>query len=102
MIRNAMREFGSEDDFVGHLGPEDFLIITSPEAAAQVRDRLAARVEQSREYFYPLRDRQRIRENVDSDYLRLSSAIVTAEDGPFESTEDLRRALGYLPATTDS
>ena len=37
MIRNAVREHGNEEDFIGHLGPEDFIVITTPEKVAEIR-----------------------------------------------------------------
>ncbi len=98
MIRNAVREFGHEDDFIGHLGAEDFLIITAPEATRSIRERLEARLQQSREYFYPVRDRQKVRDMVDDDPLRLTSASLEASDGPFQTGDDLRQALGKVVA----
>jgi PleD family two-component response regulator len=93
MIRNAVREFGSEEDFIGHLGSEEFIIITMPEAIKNIRERLEMRVSQSREYFYPARDRQKVREDQEANHLRLSSASVDSKSGPFETVEDLRKAL---------
>lgn len=101
MIRNAMREFNVEQDFVGHLGAEDFIIITRPASVGPIRDRLTTRVEQSREYFYPLRDRQRIREDVEHHYLHLSTVLVQSTDGPFDSADDVRRALGDVTIQDD-
>lgn len=96
MIRNAVREAGGENDFVGHLGVEEFVVVSAPEAVKNIRERIEARVQQSREYFYPLRDRQKVREAAgehDENLLHLSSASVDAAAGPFETIEDLRKAL---------
>ena len=41
MIRNAVREYGHEDDFVGHLGQERFVIITNPDAVEDVQEDVA-------------------------------------------------------------
>ncbi|MBZ0294936.1 MAG: response regulator [Anaerolineae bacterium] len=93
MIRNAVREFGSEDDFVGHLGPEEFLVVTAPDAIKNIRERLEVRMQQSREYFYPLSDRQKVRDMTELDPLRLTSALVESGDGPFDSADALRDLL---------
>jgi DNA-binding response OmpR family regulator len=99
MIRNAVREFGKEDDFIGHLAPEEFAIITNPGAVKSIYERLEARLQQSREYFYPVRDRQKVREGIETDHLRLTSASVDSTAGPFNAVDDLLAALGNTALT---
>ena len=93
MVRNAVREYGSDDDFVGHLGPENFVIITDDEVVEDIRDRIERRISQSREYFYPLRDRDSAKQAMEEEHLRLTSGIVTQSDGPFEDINALKAAL---------
>ncbi len=93
MVRNAVREHGSESDFIGHLGPEDFLIITAAEQVERIRERIATRISQSREYFYPLRDREKVRESHDPTHLHVRSAVLLHSKGPFSSADDVRDAL---------
>ncbi len=93
MVRNAVREFGSENDFIGHNGPEDFLIITKVDNVLKVRDRIQARVEQSREYFYPLRDSEKARQAMEANLLKLSSGMIDHGGGPYTSVEQMRTAL---------
>jgi len=57
MIHNAMREVGDSDDFVGHLTPTDFLLMVSPGKLSTLQDRVRTRLEQSLDYFYPIKDR---------------------------------------------
>jgi DNA-binding response OmpR family regulator len=99
MIRNAVREFGSEDNFIGHLSSDEFAIITSPEAVKNIRERLETRVQQSREYFYPARDRQKVREGNEANHLSLNSASVDSKAGRFDSLDDLRKALSGSTTT---
>lgn len=94
MIRNAIREHGSEGDFVGHIGDEDFIVITSPDNVGRIRDRIETRIKQSREYFYPLRDRDKVREAMENHQLHLSSGVVDSTSGTYETIDDLREALG--------
>jgi DNA-binding response OmpR family regulator len=98
MVRNAVREFGHDDDFIGHLGPESFLVVTSVDVTRSIRERLEARVQQSREYFYPVRDRQKVRDMLEDAPLDLACVVVSHSDGPFETVDDLRAALGNVAA----
>lgn len=94
MIRNAIREHGSERDFIGHLTNVDFVVITNTEQVGRIRERIETRIRQSREYFYPLRDRDKVLEAMESDYLHLSSGVVDHTHTAFESVDELRAALG--------
>jgi len=93
MIRNAVREHGNEDDFIGHLGPEDFIVLTTPEKVGEIRERIENRIRQSREYFYPLKDRERAKEAAEAHQLRLRSGLLDKSAGPFENVEALKNAL---------
>jgi len=100
MIRNAVREHGNEDDFIGHLGPEDFIVITTPEKVGEIRERIENRVRQSREYFYPLKDRERAKEAAEAKQLRLRSGLLDKSAGPFKDMEALKNAL-YAGSVVD-
>ncbi len=93
MIRNAVREHGTSDDYIGHLGPEDFIIVTQSDNVEPIRERIQRRVEQSREYFYPLKDRDKAREAMEANYLQLRTAIATRSDS-IDNAEALRAILG--------
>jgi DNA-binding response OmpR family regulator len=71
MMNNAIREVGTEADFVGHFGPADFIIITDPGKVNAIRDRVEGRIRQSMEYFYPLKDREKARQAMEKGHLRL-------------------------------
>lgn len=93
MIRNAVREHGNEDDFIGHLDAEDFAVVTTPDKTAAIRERIEARMNQSREYFYPLKDRDKARDAAQTDSLQLRSRTVESSTGPYESVDALKKAL---------
>jgi DNA-binding response OmpR family regulator len=59
MMNNAVREVGSETDFIGHLAPHDFIIITDDSHLGGLRERVEVRLKQSMAYFYPLKDREK-------------------------------------------
>jgi len=93
MVRNAVREFGEEGDFVGHLGTETFLILTNPDAVEEIRERIERRIEQSREYFYPLRDRERAKEAIQDHHLAIHTMILDHQSGKFENLEAIKNRL---------
>ena len=91
MIHNAIRELGGVNDFVGHLTPDEFIICTSKISQPELAERIKVRLDQSLEYFYPLRDRERRgrRQERLLAYLRLLSA----EQGPFSNLVTLKLKL---------
>ena len=100
MVRNAVREHGSTSDYIGHLEEEDFVIVTAPENIDRIRERIEARIRQSREYFYPLKDRDKAREAMEANHLRLNSTHIDHTSGPFESYDDFFEALNKAKVTS--
>jgi DNA-binding response OmpR family regulator len=93
MMNNAMRESGSENDFIGHMDQYDFIIISAEERIPTVQERIEVRIQQSMEYFYPLKDRNKARQEMEADTLELSLGVVKESDGPFDTVEDLKAAI---------
>jgi DNA-binding response OmpR family regulator len=60
MIGNTMREFSRPDDFLGHLTATDFVLLVPPANLNTLNDKLQVRLEQSMEYFYPIKDRDQM------------------------------------------
>lgn len=58
MMRDMVRDLCGPDDFLGHLTPADFVIITQLAGVAALRDRIRKRLEQSFDYFYSDQDRE--------------------------------------------
>lgn len=92
MINNAIRESGDETDFVGHLAPSDFVIMTDPARVAGIRERIEMRIQQSMEYFYPLRDREKARQAMSQGRLSLAVDQIMSQDDAL-SLEALKRKL---------
>jgi DNA-binding response OmpR family regulator len=90
MVHNAARELGGEQDFLGHLGPTDFILITRPERAASLQERIRSRLEQSLDYFYPIKDREPL---VQGNHLEVKIGTLLPTDGVFTSLEPLKLAL---------
>jgi PleD family two-component response regulator len=91
MIRNAVREVGGLNDYVGHLGPTHFLLVTRSEGASVLKKRIRERLGSSMDYFYPLKDRDQ--EGTRSKRMNIRLNQVDASQGPFVDLEDLKSAL---------
>lgn len=83
MMNNAIREQGQTNDVIGHLEPHTFVIITTPESAPAIRERLEGRIRRSMNLFQPARDTMGEPEA----RLQLAVSTVTPSDGPFENPE---------------
>ncbi len=93
MVNNAIREVGNESDFIGHLGPNEFVIVTDADHLATIRERIEVRIKQSMEYFYPLKDRDEARKAMNENRLRLMVGRVVSTDGPFADLDALTAAI---------
>lgn len=58
MIQNTLKEIGSPDDFLGHISPTDFVVVVASASMPVFQDRIRSRLEQSLDYFYPIKDRE--------------------------------------------
>lgn len=72
MIINTMREFSRPEDFLGHISATDFILVVPPSNLVALSEKLRSRLEQSIEYFYPLKDREQVAKRPD----RLSTKLV--------------------------
>jgi DNA-binding response OmpR family regulator len=93
MMNNAVREISGEDDFIGHLAPHDFIIVTSEEYLSPLRERVQLRLKQSMEYFYPLKDRDKAKQAMAENRLKLVIGQVLHSEGPFADLDALREAV---------
>ena len=93
MVNNAVRDLGGEEDFIGHLAPHDFIIVTGEENLDAIRERVELRLKQSMEYFYPLKDRDKARQAMQDNRLQLVIGQVTQRQGPFADLDALREAV---------
>jgi len=94
MVHNAVREVGSTNDFVGHLTTEAFIVVCTPGNLSTLNERIQVRLEQSLDYFYPLKDRER--KDIQQDRLAVQLRQVTPLQGPFANGEALKAKLSGL------
>lgn len=65
MVVNTMREFSRPEDFLGHISNTDFILVVPPSNLAALSEKLHSRLEQSMEYFYPIKDRDQMAKRPD-------------------------------------
>jgi DNA-binding response OmpR family regulator len=89
MIHNTMKEAGADEDFLGHISPTDFVVITTPDNLSAFYELISSRLEQSLDYFYPIKDREQISKRLD----RLSIKVVEVPSvfGRFSSVDQLKK-----------
>jgi len=91
MINNAVRDVGSPTDFVGQNSPTEFMLITTPASLPVLTERIHTRLEQSLDYFYPLKDRGR--PEIQDKRIGLRVYQLDSSKGPFHSIQALKSEL---------
>jgi PleD family two-component response regulator len=91
MIHNAMRDAGAAEGFLGHFSPYDFVLLALPGMVPNLEERIRSRLEQSLDYFYPLRDRDQ--QNSRADRLKVKVSRLIAGECQIASLEDLKTEL---------
>ena len=91
MVHNAMREVGEADDFVGHLTPTDFVLRVSSGNPPALRERVSTRLEQSLDYFYPIKDREKVSRR--DDRLAIKVVELPSASDSFEDLDTLKKEL---------
>ena len=91
MIHNTMKETGSTEDFIGHIGPTDFVVVVTPTNLPPFQERIKSRLEQSLDYFYPIKDR----ENASKQPNRLAIHVneIPSVYGRYTSVDQLKKDL---------
>jgi DNA-binding response OmpR family regulator len=72
MIVNTMREFSRPEDFLGHLSATDFVLVVPPSNLVALTEKLRSRLDQSMEYFYPIKDREQAAKRKDRLFSKLT------------------------------
>jgi DNA-binding response OmpR family regulator len=91
MIHNAVRDVGDANDFVGQYSPVEFILVTMPLSAGVLRERIRSRLDQSLDFFYPLKDRNR--EDFQARRIKVTIRQLDSSQGPFSDLSALKAAL---------
>ena len=91
MIHNTMKEAGTTEDFLGHISPTDFIVVVAPGNMPPFQERIRSRLEQSLDYFYPIKDREQASKKPDRLSIKVSE--VPSVFGRFSSVDQLKKDL---------
>ena len=91
MVQNALKKIGNPNDFVGHFSASEFLVISTPEAVVALEGKIRSRLDQSLDYFYPLRDRETPEDT--SKRLKVQIAGLLPGKEPFKDLDHLKTTL---------
>jgi PleD family two-component response regulator len=95
IVKNAVRNVGNLTDFIGHISPNDFVVVSQPETAAALQEWITTRLDQYLDYFYPLEDRHNRPEKL-VNKLAYQLNILIPPKTPFKDITALKKAL-YKP-----
>ena len=59
IINEAVAKYGNEDDFIGHIGGDDYVLITTPDIYPRICQAVIDRFDQTIPGFYDEQDRER-------------------------------------------
>lgn len=88
MIGEVMDEMGTQNDFIGHAGGDNFIVITNEESSASVRQRLKARFKEEVLSHYNFMDRQQ------------GFILAPDETGKIQQTPLMTLAVGMVSPST--
>jgi PleD family two-component response regulator len=89
LLGEVVDEFGSQDDFLGHAGGDNFVIISKEASAQAIRSRLKTRFDQEVQTHYNFMDRQQ------------GFILAPDEDGKMQQAPLMTLAIGLVSPSTD-
>ena len=100
VLGQAVDNEGRTDDFIGHIGSDDFIVITNNDLIAPIVKDLKQRFDTGVGTHYDWQARQQgyliLRDEagneVKSDLMKLSIGVLTADDGPFSDIREITEA----------
>jgi PleD family two-component response regulator len=92
VLSNSTAEGQTDPDasFVGQLNETSFVIVIDPARSHDLRDRIAARILQSANFFYPAKERGT--GDGERPTLKFALGLVTDQNGPYSNGQALRAA----------
>ncbi len=92
MVQNVLRDTSIANAFLGHAEPTDFLVIVhSVKDASVVEEKVRSRLEQSLDYFYPIKDREQAASQTSR--LAVSTSKLALNQKNFDTAADVRVEL---------
>jgi len=90
LLIDVVDEQGTGSDFIGHIGGDDFLIISTPDASPEIKARLVQRFNEEVQTFYGFRDREQGFVEVEGQQMPLMTLAVGLVHHDTASFADIR------------
>jgi DNA-binding response OmpR family regulator len=91
MIHNAMRDTDNVDEFLGHLSPTVFVETLAASQVEAMKERVRTRIEQSLDYFYPIKDRDQA--TMPKLRLAVHTSFLVSGEKSFASVDEIKAEL---------
>jgi PleD family two-component response regulator len=100
MLNDVIDEMGTPDDFIGHVGGDDFIVITRKELLEPIREELIQRFNENVGTHYDFMTRmqgylvisEEDGEEVHAPLMTLQAGTLSADDGPFTDIREITEA----------
>lgn len=97
LLLEVVDELGAGSEFIGHVGGDDFIIISTPEATPKIKTRLVHRFNEEVETFYNFKDRERGYIELDegegnvqqSPLMSLAVGLINHDTAPFADIREI-------------
>lgn len=104
LLNGVVEELGTPDDFVGHIGGDDFIVITRSELAQALRQEMEKRFNANVGTHYDFRTRQQgylamkdaEGHEVKAPLMSLQIGVLTVADGPFTDIREITEAAAEV------
>jgi PleD family two-component response regulator len=108
LINEVVDELGTVDDFIGHIGGDDFLIVTEKELVAPLRDTLVERFNEKVGTHYDFMTRSQgylVMQDDDGNEIQVSLmelqvGTLTSDDGPFTDIREITEVAAEMRRRT--
>jgi diguanylate cyclase (GGDEF)-like protein len=92
LLTEVVDELGSGSDFIGHIGGDDFLLISSPNVSPKIKDRLETRFNEEVQTFYGFKDREQGYIEVEGQQIPLMTiaiGLIHHDSAPFADIREI-------------
>lgn len=104
LLNDAIDEMGTADDFIGHIGGDNFIIITRKELVASLRSEIISRFKENVGTHYDFMTRMQgyliVKDEDDKEVrkplMTLQIGGLTADDGPFTDIREITEAAAEV------
>lgn len=92
LLTAVVDEVGSGSEFIGHIGGDDFVVISTPDQAPRIKQRLTQRFDEQVRTFYGFRDRERGYIKVEGQsvpLMTLALGVIHHDSAPFADIREI-------------